>query len=66
MAARWPLAVSGRCSTSTVPDVESLVGQRDRATDLGAAILLDRSENDEEPLFVFADPVGHPFCIFVG
>jgi len=50
----------------TVPDVESLVRQRDRATDLGAAILLDRSENDEEPLFVFADPVGHPFCIFVG
>ncbi|MEO7751785.1 MAG: VOC family protein [Terracoccus sp.] len=50
----------------TVPDAASLVVQRDRATALGAAILLDRSDDDEEPLYVFADPAGHPFCIFVG
>jgi catechol 2,3-dioxygenase-like lactoylglutathione lyase family enzyme len=49
-----------------VPDVASLTRQRDRATGLGATILLDRSDDDEEPLYVFADPAGHPFCIFVG
>jgi glyoxalase superfamily protein len=50
----------------TVPDVEALTRARDRATQLGATILFDRSDDDEEPLYVFADPVGHPFCIFVG
>ncbi len=50
----------------TVPDVEPLARQRDRATHLGARILFDRSDDAEEPLYVFADPVGHPFCIFVG
>jgi len=49
----------------TVPDVASLTRQRDRATRLGAALLLDRSDDEEEPLYVFADPAGHPFCIFV-
>lgn len=49
----------------TVADVGSLARQRDRATGLGATILLDRSDDEEEPLYVFADPVGHPFCIFV-
>lgn len=49
----------------TVPDVDALVRQRDRATGLGAEILLDRSDDDEEPLYVFADPAGHPFYIFV-
>lgn len=49
----------------TVPDPESLIRQRDRALSLGAAVLLDRFEDEEEPLYVFADPAGHPFCIFV-
>lgn len=49
----------------TVPDLGSLTMQRDRATGLGATILLDGSDNEEEPIYVFADPVGHPFCIFV-
>jgi uncharacterized protein (DUF952 family) len=49
----------------TVPDVVALARQRDRATALGARILLDRSGDEEEPLYVFADPAGHPFCIFV-
>jgi len=48
-----------------VPDFDSLVRQRDRAVGLGASILFDRSADDEEPLYVFADPAGHPFCIFV-
>ena len=50
----------------TVPDPDSLTRHRDRATELGATILLDRSQDPEEPLYVFADPMGHPFCIFVG
>jgi hypothetical protein len=25
----------------------------------------DRSGDEEEPLRVYADPAGHPFCIFV-
>ncbi len=49
----------------TVDDVAGLVRQRDRATALGASILHDRSEDPDEPLYVFADPAGHPFCIFV-
>jgi hypothetical protein len=28
-------------------------------------LLLDRSADPEEPLRVYADPAGHPFCIFV-
>ena len=44
---------------------EELQRQRDRALALGASELLDRTD-DEEPLYVFADPAGHPFCIFVG
>jgi catechol 2,3-dioxygenase-like lactoylglutathione lyase family enzyme len=48
-----------------VPDVEELQRQRGRALELGATELLDRSADEEEPLYVFADPAGHPFCIFV-
>ena len=50
----------------TVPSVEQLETQRARALALGAAVLLDRTEEPDEPLYVFADPSGHPFCIFVG
>jgi hypothetical protein len=39
---------------------------RDRALALGASELLDRTDDQDEPLYVFADPAGHPFCIFVG
>jgi catechol 2,3-dioxygenase-like lactoylglutathione lyase family enzyme len=49
----------------TVPNIEELAKQRDRARSLGATILEDRSDDPEEPLYVFADPAGHPFCIFV-
>ena len=49
-----------------VADVTELEQQRDRALALGASLLLDRSQDEEEPLYVFADPSGHPFCIFVG
>ncbi|HEX4981516.1 MAG TPA: VOC family protein [Ilumatobacteraceae bacterium] len=49
----------------TVADVDELAAQRDRARSLGAKVLLDRSGDPDEPLYVFADPAGHPFCIFV-
>jgi hypothetical protein len=49
----------------TVPDVDELTVQRDRALALGATVRLDRSADPDEPLYVFADPAGHPFCIFV-
>jgi len=49
----------------TVGTTEELHAQRERACELGASVLADRSADPEEPLFVFADPAGHPFCIFV-
>jgi catechol 2,3-dioxygenase-like lactoylglutathione lyase family enzyme len=49
-----------------VPDVEELQRQRKRAEELGATLLYDRTEDDGEPLYVLADPAGHPFCILVG
>ncbi|MBE9924753.1 VOC family protein [Cellulosimicrobium cellulans] len=50
----------------TVPDVAELDRQHDRALALGARLLLDRSDDPDEPLRVHADPSGHPFCLFVG
>jgi catechol 2,3-dioxygenase-like lactoylglutathione lyase family enzyme len=49
----------------TVPDIEALQRHRGRAESLGAELLLDRTGDEEEPLYVLADPAGHPFCIFV-
>jgi catechol 2,3-dioxygenase-like lactoylglutathione lyase family enzyme len=49
----------------TVRDVEELERQRARALELGAELILDRVDDPDEPLYVFADPSGHPFCIFV-
>jgi catechol 2,3-dioxygenase-like lactoylglutathione lyase family enzyme len=49
----------------TVGDVDELEVQRDRVLALGAKVLQDRSTDADEPLYVFADPAGHPFCIFV-
>jgi len=49
----------------TVTSLEELQRQRDRAEQLGAQLLLDRSDDPEEPLYVLADLSGHPFCIFV-
>ncbi|MBA2769469.1 MAG: VOC family protein [Sporichthyaceae bacterium] len=49
----------------TVPNVAALDDQHARALALGARLLSDRSDDPEEPLYVYADPAGHPFCIFV-
>ncbi|MFY0408800.1 VOC family protein [Solicola sp. PLA-1-18] len=50
----------------SVPDVAALARQRERALMLGATELFDRTDDPDEPLHVFADPAGHPFCVFVG
>lgn len=47
-----------------VADRAELDAADERARSLGASLLADRSD-DEEPLRVYADPDGHPFCIFV-
>jgi hypothetical protein len=49
-----------------VATLEELERQRERALALGATQLLDRTDDREEPLYVFADPAGHPFCVLVG
>jgi hypothetical protein len=49
----------------TVASIKELAVQHDRVLRLGARLLLDRSDDPEEPLRVYADPSGHPFCVFV-
>jgi len=49
-----------------VSSVEELERHRQRAEDLGATLVYDRSADEGEPLYVLADPAGHPFCILVG
>ena len=49
----------------TVATRDELAEQHARALALGATVLLDRTDDEDEPLYVFADPEGHPFCIFV-
>ena len=49
----------------TVTTVAELGAQHARATALGARLLLDRTDDPDEPLRVYADPAGHPFCLFV-
>jgi hypothetical protein len=49
----------------TVPSIEELPVQHERALAFGARLRFDRSDDPDEPLRVYADPAGHPFCIFV-
>jgi catechol 2,3-dioxygenase-like lactoylglutathione lyase family enzyme len=49
----------------TVTTKADLDTQHDRALALGAQLLEDLSDDPQEPLRVYADPAGHPFCIFV-
>jgi len=66
-AATWPgLPVPQQLHLDlTVPARADLDAQHERALALGARLLLDQSADPEEPLRVYADPAGHPFCIFV-
>jgi hypothetical protein len=45
--------------------VEELAARHEWVLGRGARLLLDRSDDPQEPLYVYADPAGHPFCIFV-
>ena len=47
-----------------VPSLAELERHRQRAEALGARVLYDRTADADEPLYVLADPAGHPFCIF--
>jgi hypothetical protein len=49
----------------TVRTAAELARQHARALELGARMLRDLSDDPNEPLYVYADPEGHPFCIFV-
>jgi hypothetical protein len=51
---------------TAVETVAELDAQHERALALGAKMIYDRSADPDEPLRVYADPAGHPFCIFVG
>ena len=46
------------------PDVRELA-EFYRQLELGAERLFDRTDDPDEPLYVYADPAGHPFCIFI-
>jgi ubiquinone/menaquinone biosynthesis C-methylase UbiE len=48
----------------TVATAADLDVQHERVLALGGRPLDDRSQDPEEPLRVYADPAGHPFCIF--
>jgi catechol 2,3-dioxygenase-like lactoylglutathione lyase family enzyme len=49
----------------TVTSIDELERHKRRAEALGAQLLLDRTEDPDEPLYVLADLSGHPFCLFV-
>jgi catechol-2,3-dioxygenase len=49
----------------SVPTAAELTIQHERALQLGARLLHDRFDVPDEPLYVYADPAGHPFCLFV-
>jgi hypothetical protein len=49
----------------TVGTRNELDVQHQRVLELGARLLLDRADDEQEPLRVYADPAGHPFCVFV-
>lgn len=48
-----------------VVSLAELHRHRHRAQALGARVLLDRTHDAAEPLYVLADPAGHPFCLLV-
>ena len=49
----------------SVPDKDALDRAHELVLQLGGSLRFDRSDDALEPLRVYADPDGHPFCIFV-
>ena len=48
-----------------VESLDELQRHRARAEALGARLLHDRTDVTDAPLYVLADPAGHPFCLVV-
>jgi catechol 2,3-dioxygenase-like lactoylglutathione lyase family enzyme len=48
-----------------VRSIQELESAHARVVALGGELRLDRSNDPEEPLRVYADPDGHTFCVFV-
>lgn len=49
----------------SVASVEDLKAQHERVLKLGGRLLSDNEQGPDEPFRVYADPAGHPLCIFV-
>ena len=49
----------------TVRDMHELGAVHQRVLALGGTLRLDRSDDPDEPLRVYEDLDGHPFCVFV-
>lgn len=49
----------------TVTTMANLDAQHHRVLDLGGRLIEDRSDDPTEPLRIYADPGGHPFCVFM-
>jgi catechol 2,3-dioxygenase-like lactoylglutathione lyase family enzyme len=49
----------------TVNSVADFEAEHEHAMGLGARLLRDLSDDPEEPIRIYADPAGHPFCIFL-
>ncbi len=47
-----------------LPDAGALNRQHTRVLNLGARLLMDRFDDPEEHVRVYADLAGHPFCLF--
>lgn len=62
----WPTAeVPQQVHLDLIVDTRAdLEESHRRALELGAVVRLDRSQDPEEPLRVYADPAGHTFCLF--
>lgn len=48
-----------------VRTVTELDDEHSHAMELGAKLLRDQHDDPKEPIRIYADPAGHPFCIFV-
>jgi hypothetical protein len=43
--------------------MEEFEAEHEHVLALGGELIFDRSDDPEEPLHVYADPAGHPFCL---
>ena len=50
---------------TTVRTIEDFARAHSGPLALGARLLFDRTDDEDEPLRVYADLAGHLFCIFV-